>query len=106
MQRFFVTGGSGFLGASLIAGLTARGAQVTALCREVPPQPWAASCTWVKGDLQRPDSYAGAMPGADAVIHLAAATGTDLTIEADGADEKQALDAVVRLISNRFGEDE
>jgi NADH dehydrogenase len=76
MQQFFVTGGSGFLGARLIAGLTARGAQVTALCREVPPQPWAASCTWVKGDLQRPDSYAGAVPGADAVIHLAAATGT------------------------------
>jgi phosphocarrier protein HPr len=40
------------------------------------------------------------------VLTLAAATGTDLTIEADGADEKQALDAVVKLISNRFGEDE
>jgi phosphocarrier protein HPr len=40
------------------------------------------------------------------VLTLAAATGTDLTIEANGADEKQALDAVVRLISNRFGEDE
>jgi phosphocarrier protein HPr len=40
------------------------------------------------------------------VLTLAAATGTDLTIEANGADEKQALDAVVKLISNRFGEDE
>ena len=40
------------------------------------------------------------------VLTLAAATGTDLTIEADGADERQALNAVVRLISNRFGEDE
>ena len=40
------------------------------------------------------------------VLTLAAATGTDLTIEADGADEKQALEAVVRLISERFGEDE
>jgi phosphocarrier protein HPr len=38
------------------------------------------------------------------VLTLAAATGTDLTIEANGADEKQALDAVVKLISNRFGE--
>jgi len=40
------------------------------------------------------------------VLTLAAATGTDLTIEADGVDEEQALDAVLRLISNRFGEDE
>jgi len=40
------------------------------------------------------------------VLTLAAATGTDLTIEADGIDEKQALDAVVKLIINRFGEDE
>jgi phosphocarrier protein HPr len=38
------------------------------------------------------------------VLTLAAATGTDLTIEANGADEKQALDAVIKLISNRFGE--
>jgi len=40
------------------------------------------------------------------VLTLAAATGTDLTIEADGADEQQALNAVIKLISNRFGEDE
>lgn len=40
------------------------------------------------------------------VLTLAAATGTDLIIEADGSDEKQALDAVIKLISNRFGEDE
>ena len=40
------------------------------------------------------------------VLTLAAATGTILTIEADGADEIQALDAVIMLISNRFGEDE
>jgi phosphocarrier protein HPr len=38
------------------------------------------------------------------VLTLAAATGTDLIIEANGADEKQALDAVIKLISNRFGE--
>ena len=40
------------------------------------------------------------------VLTLAAATGTDLTIEADGADEQQALDAVIKLICNRFGEDQ
>ena len=40
------------------------------------------------------------------VLTLAAARGTELLIEADGADEREALDAVVALISGRFGEDE
>jgi phosphocarrier protein len=40
------------------------------------------------------------------ILTLAAATGTELTIEANGADEKQALEAVVTLIGNRFGEDQ
>ena len=40
------------------------------------------------------------------ILTLAAATGTMLTIEADGADETQALDAVSELIAERFGEDE
>jgi phosphocarrier protein len=40
------------------------------------------------------------------VLTLAAATGTELTIEADGDDEKQAMTAVILLINNRFGEDE
>ena len=38
------------------------------------------------------------------ILTLAAANGVELTIEANGADEEQALDAVVRLISDRFGE--
>jgi phosphotransferase system HPr-like phosphotransfer protein len=40
------------------------------------------------------------------VLTLAAATGTELTIEVDGTDEKQALKGVLGLIQNRFGEDE
>ncbi len=40
------------------------------------------------------------------ILTLAAATGSELTIEADGADEAQALDAVAGLIADRFGEDE
>ena len=38
------------------------------------------------------------------VLTLAASTGTELVIEADGADEEAALDAVIRLINDRFGE--
>lgn len=40
------------------------------------------------------------------VLTLAAARGTELIIEAEGADEKQALEAVTELIAERFGEDE
>ena len=40
------------------------------------------------------------------VLTLAAATGTELTIEVNGADEVQALDAVIGLILDRFGEDQ
>lgn len=40
------------------------------------------------------------------ILTLAAATGTELTIEANGTDEEQALAAVIRLINNRFGEDQ
>lgn len=38
------------------------------------------------------------------VLTLAAAIGTELTIEAEGSDERLAVDAMVRLINNRFGE--
>lgn len=40
------------------------------------------------------------------ILTLAAATGTELVIEAEGADEQQAYHAIAQLITNRFGEDE
>jgi len=40
------------------------------------------------------------------VLTLAAARGTELVIEAEGADEAQALEAVTGLIAERFGEEE
>ena len=40
------------------------------------------------------------------VLTLAAATGTELLIEADGPDEEAALQAVVELINDRFGEEQ
>ena len=40
------------------------------------------------------------------VLTLAAAIGTELTIETDGEDEDLAMAAVIQLINNRFGEDE
>lgn len=40
------------------------------------------------------------------VLTLAASPGTELVIEASGDDEEQAVEALARLILNRFGEEE
>ena len=40
------------------------------------------------------------------VLMLAASRGTELIITADGADEREALDALCHLISSGFGEAE
>ena len=40
------------------------------------------------------------------VMMLAAAQGSTLLIETEGTDEKQAMEAVVRLIAGRFDENE
>jgi len=40
------------------------------------------------------------------VMMLAASQGTRLTLEVDGGDEKAAVDALVELVNDRFGEGE
>lgn len=40
------------------------------------------------------------------VLTLAAAAGTEITIETHGDDEQLAMAALIQLINNRFGEDE
>jgi phosphocarrier protein len=40
------------------------------------------------------------------VMMLAAAKGSSLTVETDGSDEDEAMDALTRLIADRFGESE
>jgi len=40
------------------------------------------------------------------VLTLAAAAGTELTIETNGDDAQLAMTALIGLINNRFGEDE
>jgi phosphocarrier protein len=39
------------------------------------------------------------------ILLLAASQGSTLTLEADGDDEKEALDALVRLVESGFGEE-
>jgi phosphocarrier protein HPr len=38
------------------------------------------------------------------VMMLAAGSGSEVEIETDGADEQAALDAIVQLINDKFGE--
>ena len=40
------------------------------------------------------------------VLTLAAAIGTELVLQADGPDEKQAVEALTTLFQDRFGEHE
>ena len=40
------------------------------------------------------------------VMMLAAAKGSKIVVETDGADEAQAMDAIERLVAGRFDEDE
>jgi len=40
------------------------------------------------------------------VLTLAAATGAELVIEADGVDEDAAVEAIAALIDDRFGEEQ
>jgi phosphocarrier protein HPr len=40
------------------------------------------------------------------IMMLAAAKGTELELCVDGPDEKQAIEALLTLINERFGEDE
>jgi len=40
------------------------------------------------------------------LLTLAATKGTSVEIRVDGHDEEEALDAMIRLFENRFGEDE
>ncbi|MFG5779971.1 HPr family phosphocarrier protein [Comamonas sp. J-3] len=40
------------------------------------------------------------------VMMLAAGIGTEISIETDGADEQQAMDALLALINDKFGEGE
>ena len=39
------------------------------------------------------------------ILLLAAAQGTELQVMTDGRDEKVAMEAVVQLVNNRFGEE-
>jgi dihydroflavonol-4-reductase len=72
--KVFVTGGTGFIGGTLVRQLRARGDDVVALVRNpakgAPLE--ALGCTLVAGDLNDERAIRAGMEGCDAVIHAAA----------------------------------
>ena len=74
MRKLFVTGGSGFLGRTLIAEAVKRGTAVRGLARSAAAEATIRSCGGepVRGDLDDVDVLRAGMTGCDAVIHAAA----------------------------------
>lgn len=64
-----LTGGSGFVGSSVIKHAVEAGYQVRALARR--PQPAQANVSWIDGALDTPAALARLVEGADAVLHIA-----------------------------------
>jgi uncharacterized protein YbjT (DUF2867 family) len=64
-----VTGGTGFVGSHFIDLALAEAHELRALTRR--PQAERAGVTWVEGALDKPDSLAVLVEGADAVLHIA-----------------------------------
>lgn len=71
-----VTGGTGFVGRSVLKLLAERGARIRALTRR-PRSDLDASILWVQGDLGDTDALARLAKGADGFIHIAGLTKAD-----------------------------
>ncbi|MFN0033562.1 MAG: NAD-dependent epimerase/dehydratase family protein [Saprospiraceae bacterium] len=67
-NRIFITGATGFVGATLVRHFAAQGWEVTASGRTAPPAPLLAVAKYVQADIQKP------LPRqeADVVVHAAA----------------------------------
>jgi nucleoside-diphosphate-sugar epimerase len=74
MERYLVTGGSGFLGINLVRFLLAKGHPVSVIDLVAFDYPdCAGDIAFVQGDIRRDADVARAMAGADVVVHCAAA---------------------------------
>jgi nucleoside-diphosphate-sugar epimerase len=77
-MRIFLTGGSGYMGSSVLDAFVRAGHQVDALVRtpEKAAEVQARGGTPVLGDLTSPASYADAAAAADGIVHAALAYST------------------------------
>ena len=69
-RRVFLTGGTGYLGSSLITALLTRGHRVRALVRPGSESRLPPGCAPVAGDALDAESYRGSVAPADAFVQL------------------------------------
>src|SRR5215204_5478529 len=72
LGRVLVTGGSGFVGANLVAELLQRGLEVRSFDRAASPLPAHPRLEVIEGDICDPETVAAAVAGVDTVFHTAA----------------------------------
>ncbi|OBK79447.1 NAD-dependent epimerase/dehydratase family protein [Mycobacterium sp. 1274761.0] len=72
LGRVLVTGGSGFVGANLVATLLEKGHEVRSFDRAPSPVPAHPKLQVIDGDICDTDTVAAAVDGIDTVIHTAA----------------------------------
>jgi nucleoside-diphosphate-sugar epimerase len=101
LVRVFVTGGTGFIGAHVVAALQARGHEPVCLVRDVAKATAkfaAPTPTLVDGDLADIGALARGCDGVEAVVHLAGLTAARSRAElfAVNADGTRAMVDVVR----------
>jgi 2-alkyl-3-oxoalkanoate reductase len=75
MTRILVTGGGGFLGGAIIAGLISRGEKVSSFSRGTYPTLSRMGVRQIAGDLRSAVAVHNACKGIDAVFHVAAKAG-------------------------------
>ncbi len=72
-MKYFITGGSGFLGINMIRYLLQRGHEVVSYDLLPFDYPEKDKIKWIVGDIRNPKFLTESMKGSDAVIHMAAA---------------------------------
>jgi 3beta-hydroxy-Delta5-steroid dehydrogenase / steroid Delta-isomerase len=72
LDRVMVTGGSGFVGASLVSKLLNRGYSVRSFDRHRSPLPEHQQLQSIEGDICDSDTVAAAVTGIDTIFHTAA----------------------------------
>ncbi|MFC5421618.1 NAD(P)-dependent oxidoreductase [Bosea eneae] len=76
-MKIALIGATGFIGSRLLAELTSRGHQVTAIVRNPEKVPPGAGITALKGDVYDKDGLAALLAGHDAVISAVHFTASD-----------------------------
>ena len=74
MSQIVVIGGTGYAGSAIVAEAAARGHQVTAFSRSLPPDP-IPEVTYLQGDATDEAALASAISGADVVVAALAPRG-------------------------------